>query len=154
MIPMLTTPKPTATELKLSLIAYQVGQLLADAAELQGRPRPELTRASGEMLVRMQDMGTAEKAARAAAVAINGKVKSALDNVAEQWEDHSAGSFLRMRLSDVLTELTDCGEMAPLVFWMACRQPERFCACGESLTTAALIERGQCARCAQKAMGR
>jgi hypothetical protein len=143
-------PSHTERDLKLSLIAYQVGQLLADAAELYGKPRPEKPVKDGEMLVRLQQQDYADKAARAAGRAIDAKIKSALDAIAEQWEDHSQATFLRMRLADVLTELHEAGELAPVVFFMAARLPERFCDCGRSLDTSAQIDAGQCLPCSER----
>jgi hypothetical protein len=147
-------PSHTERDLKLSLIAYQVGQLLADAAELYGQPRPSDSHEHGQMLTRLQDKAIAEKAAAAAAWAIDARIKGALDDVLRSWEDHSelssTFSFTRMRFADVLTELEEAGEMGPLVYWLAARMPDRFCQCGRSLDTSAQIALGTCPVCASR----
>jgi hypothetical protein len=147
-------PTPTERDLKLSLIAHQVGHLLADAAELYGHQRPQDSHEHGQMLTRLQDKSVAEKAAAAAAWAIDARIKGALDDVLRSWEDHSelssTFSFTRMRFADVLTELQDAGEMGPIVYWLAARMPERFCACGRSLDTSAQIDAGQCLTCSER----
>ncbi len=146
----LSAPTRTARDMQLSLIAYQVGQLLADAAELYGRPRPEKPNDNGEMLVRLQDASISDKCGKAAAAVVDARVKQALDNVMETWEDHSKADFLRMRLSEILTELSDCGEQAPVAFFMAARNPERFCACGVPLMSSMSLTAGNCPRCASE----
>lgn len=137
------------TDLRLSLIAQQIGALLDEAAEIQGGSLQQ-PRQQGEMLVRLQAPGAEERCARAAARCVEDVIRGQIAALRESWEDHSQAMFLRHRLDELEAALLSAAELPTVAYWMAAREPERFCKtpdCGDILRNTAQAQRGYCEAC-------
>jgi hypothetical protein len=152
-----TFPEPVSKEYvdqlkasRLAQIQQEMGQLLIEAAMLQGSANPELAGTAAPVYLAALHDGHAEKARRAAHKAyeahLSGYVARVMDD--EEWEFSTHGALLKERLSELLD--TACHNGASMVlsaYHTALRRPGDFCECGDRLVTPDQIRRGVCKDC-------